>query len=116
MKNISIKKEWITGTIQPHVDPHMIPLIKEKHNGKSDNDSVKLKLRRDPTLPTSDLYEFKIYLFHNGHPEEFLLFVINLNTTLAVSGTLEAGTKYQQLLTLVNGEALHYFDSLSADV
>ena len=66
----------------------MIPLIKEKHNGNSDKYSIKLKLSRDPTLPTLYLYEFKMPLFENGKPEEFLLFVRNFNMTLPASGTL----------------------------
>ena len=101
---------------QPHVDPPPINLIKEKHYGKSDKDFVKLKLRRDPTLTMLDLYEFKMSLFDNGEPEKFLLFVRHFNMTLAASGMLEAGVKYQYLRTIVHGEALHQFDSFSADV
>ena len=81
--------------IQPHVEPSPIPLIKERHGEKSGNDFVIIKLRRDPTSSTSYLYEFKIYFFDNGEPEEFLLFVHNSNMTLTASGTLEAGAKYQ---------------------
>ena len=106
----------MTGMTQPHVDPPQIPLIKEKYDGKSDRYFVKLKLRRDPTLPTSDLYELKISLFDNGEPEEFLLFVRNFNMTLAASGTLEAGAKYQYLCTVLCGEVLNRFDLLSTDV
>ena len=40
----------------------------------------------------------------------------NFNMTLAVSGTLVTGAKIQYLHTLVRGEALRQFDSLSADV
>ena len=36
--------------------------------------------------------------------------------TLAESGTLESGAKYQYLSTLVRGEALRQFDLFSADV
>ena len=36
--------------------------------------------------------------------------------TLAASGTLEAGEKFQYLRNLVRREALRQFDSLSADV
>ena len=36
--------------------------------------------------------------------------------TLAVSGTLESGAKYQYLCTLVRWESLRQFDSLSSDV
>ena len=49
MKNISDKKLWMTWMDQPHLDPLMIPLIKEKQDGKSDKYFVKFKLRIDPT-------------------------------------------------------------------
>ena len=65
---------------------------------------------------TSDFYEFKIYLFYNVEPEDFLLFVRNFNINLAASGTLEAGAKYQYFCTLVRGEALRQFDLLYADI
>ena len=65
------KKLWITGMTHPHIEPPPIPLIQETHNGKSCKDFVKLKLRRDPTLSTSDLYEFKMALFDNGDPGDF---------------------------------------------
>ena len=51
---------------QPHIDTPQINLIKEKHDGKSDKDVVKLKICRDTTLHTLDLYEFKLSLFDNG--------------------------------------------------
>ena len=79
------------------------PLIKERHNSKSDKNYEKLKLRRYPTLPTLDLYEFRMSLFDNGKTEEFLLFICNFNPNLAVSGMLEAGVKYQYLCNLVHG-------------
>ena len=57
--------------IHPHVDPPPIQLTQETHDGKSDKYFVKLKLRRDPTVSTSDLYKFKMSLFDKGEPEEF---------------------------------------------
>ena len=101
MNNVSSKKGWMKVMTQPHVEPPTIPLIKENHNGKADKDSVKLKLRRDPTSPTSDLHEFKMSLFDNGDPEEFLLFFSNFNMTLTESGMLEADAKFQYHRTLV---------------
>ena len=71
MNNVSSKKVWMTGTINPHIEPPPITLIKEKHDGNSDKYLLKLKLHRDPTFPTSDLYEFKMSLFDNGYPKEF---------------------------------------------
>ena len=116
MKNISSKKGWMTGMTHPHVEPQPIPLIQETHNGKSEKYFVKIKLRRDNTSCTLDIYEFKMSLFDNDKLEEFLLFVCNFNMTPEASGTMAAGAKIQYLLTLVRGEALHQFDSLSADV
>ena len=88
MKNFSHKKSWNSGMTQVHVEPPPKPLIKVKYDGKSDKYFVKLKLCRDPTSSTSDLYEFKMYLFENGNPEEFLLFVCNFNMTLVMTGTM----------------------------
>ena len=54
-------------------------------------------------------------LFDNGKREEFLLFVHNFNMTLMSLGTLEVIAKVQYLRTIVYGEALCQFYSLSAD-
>ena len=77
MKKISHSKVWGTDTNPDHVEPSPIPLIKELSTGKSDGDYVKLKLRRDPTSSTSELYDFRMSLFDHGDTEEFLLFVPN---------------------------------------
>ena len=66
----------------PHVEPPPISLAQETYHGKLDKYVVKLKLRRDPKLSTSELYEFIMFLFENGEPEEFLLFVRNFNMNL----------------------------------
>ena len=71
IKKVSSKKVWITGMTHPHVEPLPIPIIQEVYDGKSHKDFVKLKLRRDPTSSTSELYEFLMSLFDNGKPEEF---------------------------------------------
>ena len=63
-----------------------------------------------------DLYEFKMALFENGDPEEFLLFVRNFQMTLKASGTLTASAKIQYIHTLLRGEALHQLDTLPVEV
>ena len=83
MKNILHKKVWGTDTNTSHVEPPLISLVKETSTGKSDGDYVKLKFLRGPTFSTSDLYYFSMYLFDHGHPEEFILFVLNFEMTLA---------------------------------
>ena len=63
-----------------------------------------------------NLYEFNMSLFDHGDMEEFLLFIRNFNMTLAATGTLEMGANIHYLRTLFQGEALHRFYLLSADV
>ena len=101
---------------QIHVEPPPTPLIKIKNGDKSDKYFVKIKLRRGPMQSLSGLYEFKMDLFDNGDPEEFLLFVQNFNMNLTASETLATESKIQYICTLVHGEALRQFYSLSADV
>ena len=49
MKNVSHTKNWNAGTVQVHVEPPSITLIKSNNNEKSDKYFVKNKLRRDKT-------------------------------------------------------------------
>ena len=55
-------------------------------------------------------------LFDNGEPEEIFLYIQNFNLNLEAPGTLKSGTNIQYLCMLVRGEALHRFDTLSAEV
>ena len=91
MNNFSHRRKWNAPALEQHMYPLLTPLIKSNHDDNLEKDFVKLKFCRDPRLPTLDLYGFKMSLFDNDEPEEFLLFVRNFNTTLAASGTLEAG-------------------------
>ena len=43
---------------------------------------LKIKLRRNITSETSDMYKLKMVFFDNGNPEEFLLFQQNCQMTL----------------------------------
>ena len=93
MNNVLHRKKWNATVIKQNAEPPPNPIIKIKHNDKSEKDFLKLTLCRDPTSEMSDFYEFKIVLFDNGDPEEFLLFVRNFNMTLEVSGMMEPVTK-----------------------
>ena len=55
-------------------------------------------------------------LFDHGNPEEFLLFIRNLNMTLVSTVTQEMGAKIHYICTVVRGEAVLQFEFLSADV
>ena len=97
-------------------DPPLITLIKSKNDEKLEKDCVKITLRRDPTSANLELYELKMALFDIGEPEEFLLFIRNLQMDLEASRTPYAGVKIQYIRTLVNVEALRQLDMLSAEV
>ena len=116
IKNVSLKNNLNVGTVQVQVETHHIQLIKSMKDDKSDKDFVKIKFRGDPSLEKSDLYEFKMALFYNRDPEEFLLFILNFNKNIEASITLKAGANIQHLRTLVRGEQLNQCDVLSAEV
>ena len=116
MKNVYHKKVWGADNNPAHVEPSFIPLVKETSTGKLDGYYVKLKLCRYPTSSTSDLYEFRMYLFDHGKLEEFILFVRNFQMNLSAIGTLETEAKAEYICTLFRGEALRQFESLSADM
>ena len=77
---------------------------------------VRIKLCRDPTPEKSDIYEFKISLFDNGEPEEFLLFIRDFNITFEASGQIIYGVNIQYLCTMICGEVLRQVDMFSAEV
>ena len=89
MKNLSRKKGWGMDTNLSHAKPPTIPLINEKYTSKSYGDYVKLKLCRDPTSSTSDLYYFRMYLLYHNEKEDFILFVRNSQITITATGTIE---------------------------
>ena len=102
MRNISHHKKWNTGTVQFHIEPHPIPLIKINNDEKLDIYFVKIQLCRGPTLENSDLYEFKITLFDNVKLEEFLFLVCKFNMNLQSSGTLKSGVNIQYLRIMIH--------------
>ena len=81
-----------------HMEPPPTPLVKSKHNDKSDKDFVKLKLCRDPKSEKLDLYKFKMDLLENGKPEEFLLLIRNFNMTLKASRRTKTSAKDNTLV------------------
>ena len=116
MKKVLHKKKCNTVTVQVHMEPHPIPLIKSNNNDKWYNFFVKTKLCRNSTSKKSDLYRFKMALFDNVNLEEFLFFISNFSMTPEASVTLKSGAKIQYLCTLVRGETLNQFYTLSSDV
>ena len=62
------------------------------------------------------MYEFKMALFKNGNPEEFLPFVKNLKMTNERSGMLAAKAKLWYLRTILCGKVLRKFETLCLQI
>ena len=107
---------WNAGTVQVHVEPPPIPLIKNNNNEKLDKDFVKIKLHMNLTSQNVYLYEFKMVLFNDGNTKELILFIRVLNITIGASGTILGGTNIQYLRNLVFGRALLQFYMLQIQV
>ena len=74
MNTVSHRKKWNTGTVQVHVKPTLIPLIKSKNYEKPERYFVKIELCRDSTSEKLDLYELKIASFDKLQAWEALVF------------------------------------------
>ena len=117
MKNLSTKKKWLSGNIQFQADPSPIPLINsETQRKKTEIDCNKVKLRKKPASSMSGPYEYKVALFENGEPEEFLLFIREFRKTLRANGVMPEIGRIQYLCTLLCGESLFEFETLSESV
>ena len=99
-----------------NLEPPPITLIEIKNNAKLDKYFVDIKLCRYPTTEKSDFDEFKMALFDNDDPEEFLLFIQNFQITLQVSGMIAASMNIQYLHTLLCGKTLRQLDMLFVEV
>ena len=95
MKKFLHNKEWNAGKVQVNIDQPQVTLIKSTKDDKPDKYFVKMIFCRDLKSEKLDLYEFKMVLFDNGEPEEFLLFIWNFNMNLEASGTFKSGKKIQ---------------------
>ena len=98
MKKISHNKGWMSRKFQIHVDTPPIPLIKSDIDTNLEKDYVKIKLRRNTMLETYDMYDFKMALFDNFEPKEFLLFERNYNFATTGDFSLWSGIRVLPVL------------------
>ena len=98
------------------LDPPYITLIKGKKDAKFVKNGVKKLFRRDPTPEKLDLYEFKMTLFENSEPEEFLFFIQHFQMTLELAVTLTDSADIKYICTLLRGEALRQLGTFYIEV
>ena len=107
-KNVSTKRNWLSGDINGHVENLPINLIKEEKSGsKKEGEYVKAKLWRNTASSTSKTYEVKLALFENEKPEELFLFICDYRKTLESTEVTSMSRLIQYLYTLLWGEYLH---------
>ena len=71
---------------------------------KLENYFIKIKLRRNSEPDTLDMYEFKMTLFENGKPEEFLLFLQNFKLPLMCQEQLQRLEKFNTCVSCYVGK------------
>ena len=115
MKNFSHTNIWCTGSVQIHVDPPPITLIKSKNYMKKEKDSVKIISFRSYVGKSRHVW-IKNGLFDKDKLKDLLLFMRNFKITLDASGPLSENAKLQYLHTIIHGEAQYQFDTFCAQV
>ena len=68
------------------------------------HESLTIKLRSDPTDPTSQTYNLSVKIFWMGTPEEWLLFVSNLKKVMIGQNISTGPTKYAMTHCLIAGD------------
>ena len=92
MKNILHNNDCLSGSVQIHMYPPHTHLIKRNIELNSDHHYIYIKLRINPTLKATDMYDFKIALFDNGKLECFFL-KQSYQMVLEASGNITVGEK-----------------------
>ena len=113
MNNVSMKKNLIHRNIQSHVEPPYITLV---NNGVGANNYYSGCIRVNNFINSasyaSNNYLYKLELFENVEPEEFLPFVRGYWNTLEATGKMPFIGQFQYLRTLIRVESLHHFETL----
>ena len=102
-KNVLHKKIWRTGAVKIQLEPSLILIIKQNNDKKLETYSVKVKLRKDSTSETSNLYRFKMTMFDNGEPKELLLFERKFHAMTEALGIITANANLQYIQNLLHG-------------
>ena len=103
MKIVSHRIRWLLEVIQVNVNPPPIYLIIWYIERKTEKYFIKIKLHRNYTSVMSDVYEYKMTLFENWEPEEFLQMIWNYETSIRSPGDTSETGKNQYLSTLLHG-------------
>ena len=94
--------------------PPPIGLQRPASLSPSKHESLTIKLRSDPADPTSQTYNLSVKIFQTGTPEEWLLFVCDLQKVMTGQNITTGPTKYAMARRLMAGDAKTVFDGAAA--
>ena len=87
-----------------------IPYKRKEKKKLAQDERLTLKLRTDPANQDSQEYELTVAIFSSGTPEEWLVFLKNLNKTMVGMNITNGPAKYTMARRLMEGEALANFN------
>ena len=94
------------------LNPPAIPFARQSQAKKKKNKTKTLKLQLDPRQENSPTYEYKIKLFSDGTPEEWLKFLMDFEETVCFQYPVQTfDSKLLVLRTLLDGQTKELFDA-----
>ena len=102
---MKISPVWLIAEVQAWIKPPPITLVKREPDEFNNYDIINIKMRRNPSDASSEMYELKIVTFDHKQPEELLQLVKNFKREVDETGTTTESEKINYLLTLLRGEA-----------
>ena len=104
MKNSNII--WLSAKLQERINPPPITSINKATNDVIECDIINIEMRRNLSAPDSETYKLKIATFENVQPEEFLVTMKNLKTTIEKKGNKLVAGRINYIRTMLRVEAL----------
>ena len=78
---------WLSADAQTRIDPIPIQLINVEPKEELASNTIKVKMRRNPAMDTSETYNINMYKFEVYQPEEFLALLKNFRVAIDGTGT-----------------------------
>ena len=97
---------WILVDVQTWINPSNIPLSIQEQPEVNYCNTIKVKMRRNPSSVGLETYEFKMTIFENGKPEELFQFLKNFKNLIDGMGTISVVGSIYLLCELLSGYVL----------
>ena len=112
--NFHTNPNWISADVQAHIGYLPIILIKAVIEDMKGCNIIKINICWNLALSASEAYELKVATFKNGKPEEFLVLMKRIKTSIDGAGTTSVSGRITYIQTMLREESIQKIDDLAS--